>query len=65
VRRPNRRRVSEQALKACKHEVRKLTSRTRGVSLGRVVGERRPYLDGWYAYGGFTETPSSCKELDA
>jgi RNA-directed DNA polymerase len=63
--RPNRRRVSEKALEACKHEVRKLTSRTRGVSLGRVVGDLRRYLDGWYAYFGFTEAPSSFKELDS
>jgi RNA-directed DNA polymerase len=63
--RPNRRRVSEKALEACKHEVRKLTSRTRGVSLGRVVGELRRYLDGWYAYCGFTEAQSSFKELDS
>lgn len=47
--RPNRRRVSEKALKACKQEVRRLPSRTRGVSLGRVVGELRGYLTGWYA----------------
>ena len=64
-RRPNRRRVSDKALKACKQEVRRLTSRTRGVSLGRVVGELRQYLDGWYAYVGFAEAPSSFKELDS
>jgi RNA-directed DNA polymerase len=63
--RPNRRRVSEKALEACKHEVRKLTSRTRGVSLGRVVGDRRRDLDGWYAYFGVTEAPSSVKALDS
>jgi RNA-directed DNA polymerase len=63
--RPNRRRVSEKAREACKHEVRKLTSRTRGVSRGRVVGDLRQYLDGWYAYFGFTEAPSSVKELDS
>lgn len=63
--RPHRRRVSAKALEACKHEVRKLTSRTRGVSLGRVVGERRRYLDGWYASVGVTAAPSSVKEWDA
>jgi RNA-directed DNA polymerase len=63
--RPNRRRVSAKALEACKHEVRTLTSRTRGVSLGRVVGDLRRYLDGWYAYFGCTEAPSSFKELDS
>jgi hypothetical protein len=61
---PNRRRVSAKALEACKYEVRTLTSRTRGVPLGRIVGDLRRYLDGWYAYFGFTEAPSSVKELD-
>lgn len=63
--RPNRRRVSEKALEACKHEVRTLTSRTRGVALARVVGDLRRYLDGWYAYFGFTEVPSTFKERDS
>ena len=63
--RPNRRRVSEKALNACKQEVRRLTARTRGVSVGRVVGDLRRYLEGWYAYFGFTEAPSSFKELDS
>jgi RNA-directed DNA polymerase len=63
--RPNRRRVSEKALKACKQEGRRLTSRTRGVSLGRVVGELRGYLTGWYAYFGFAEAPSKFKEMDS
>jgi hypothetical protein len=31
----------------------------------RVVGELRQYLGGWYAYFGFTEAPSSFKELDS
>jgi RNA-directed DNA polymerase len=63
--RPNRRRVSEKALKACKQEVRRLTARTRGVSVGRVVGDLRRYLEGWYAYVGFTDAPSCFKELDS
>jgi RNA-directed DNA polymerase len=63
--RPNRRRVSAKALEACKHEVRKLTSRTRGVSLVRAVGELRRYLDGWHAYFGFAEASSSFKALDS
>jgi RNA-directed DNA polymerase len=64
-RRPNRRRVSEKALKACKDEVRHRTFRTRGESLVRVVGDLRCYLDGWYTYFGFAEAPSSFKELDS
>jgi RNA-directed DNA polymerase len=64
-RRPNRRRVSEKARKACKDEVRHRTFRTRGESLVRVVGDLRRYLDGWYTYFGVAEAPSSFKELDS
>ena len=63
--RPNRRRVREKALKACKQEVRRKTSRTRGVSLARVVGDLWRHLDGWYAYFSFAEAPSVFKELDS
>jgi RNA-directed DNA polymerase len=64
-RRPNRRRVSDKALKACKQEIRRLTYRTRGVSLRQVVRDVRQYVTGWYAYFGFGEVPSSHKELDS
>lgn len=63
--RPNRRRVREKALKACKQEVRRKTSRTRGVALARVVGDLRRHLEGWYAYFSFAEAPSVFKELDS
>jgi RNA-directed DNA polymerase len=63
--RPNRRRVREKALKACKQEGRRLTFRIRGVSLARVVGDLRQYLSGWYASCGFAEAPSRCKALDS
>jgi len=62
---PNRRRVSEKALKACKQEVRRLTSRTRGVSRARVVGDRRQDLSGWSASFGCAEALSSFKERDS
>jgi RNA-directed DNA polymerase len=42
-----------------------LTSRTRGVALGRVMGELRQYLNGWYGYFGFAEAPSRFKKLDS
>ena len=60
-RRPNRRRVSDKALKACQQEVRRLTARTRGVSLVRVLGELRQYLDGWYAYSGLRKHPRASR----
>ena len=61
----NRRRVSMKALKAFRHEVRRLTQRTRGISFSRLVGELKRYLDGWYEYFGFAEAQSVFKELDA
>lgn len=64
-RRPHRRQVSEKALKALKQEIRQQTSRTRGVSLRRVVDDLRQYLTGWSAYFGFAEVQSPFKELDS
>jgi RNA-directed DNA polymerase len=64
-RRPNRRRVSDKALKAGQEEVCRRTFRTRGEPLVRVVGDLRRYLEGWYAYCGFAEAPSVFKELDS
>jgi RNA-directed DNA polymerase len=63
--RPNRRRVREKALKACKQEGRRLTSRTRGVSRARVVAALRQYLSGWAAYCGVAEARSRFKALDS
>jgi hypothetical protein len=62
---PNRRRVSDKALKACKQEGRRLTHRTRGVSLSRMASDLRQYLPGWDAYFGFAEVQSPCKALDS
>jgi RNA-directed DNA polymerase len=63
--RPNRRRVSAKALRAFTQEVRRLTSRTRGVALGQVLRDLRRYLEGWYGYVGFAEAQSGFKELDS
>jgi RNA-directed DNA polymerase len=63
--RPNRRRVSEKALEAWKHEGRQRTSRTRGVALGRVVGDLRRDRDGWDASFGCTAAPSSFQAWDS
>jgi RNA-directed DNA polymerase len=64
-RRPNRRRVSDQARKACQEEGRRRTFRPRGESLGRVVGALRRDLDGGSPSGGCAEAPSRVKELDS
>jgi RNA-directed DNA polymerase len=64
ARRPNRRRVAEAPLARFKDEVRRLTCRTRGVSLARVVEDLKRYLNGWKAYFGFAEVRSVFRELD-
>jgi RNA-directed DNA polymerase len=63
--RPNRRRVRDKARQACTQEGRRKTSRTRGVSLARVVGDLRRYLEGWSASCGCAEAPAIFKELDS
>jgi RNA-directed DNA polymerase len=64
-RRPHRRRVRDQALKAGTEEGRRWTCRTRGESLGRVVGDRRRDREGWYTDVGVAEAPSRCQALDS
>jgi RNA-directed DNA polymerase len=64
-RRPNRRKVSDQAILRFKEEIRQRTQRTRGVTFQRVVDELRSYLLGWQAYFGFSEAKSGFKELDS
>ena len=63
-RRP-RRRVSPQALARCKTRIRRLTQRTRGVSLPQMVRELAIYLTGWRGYFGHCETPSVLQALDS
>ena len=64
ARRPNRRRVAQVALERFKDEVRRLTCRTKGASLRRVLAELGVYLAGWRAYFRFSESHSAFRELD-
>ena len=59
-----RRRIAPKAIVRFKERVRELTSRTRGVSLERMVEELSAYLRGWRSYFGFCETPSVLHDLD-
>jgi len=65
ARQPNRRQVSVKALKAFKREIRRLTHRTRGVSLLQVVCDVRRYVTGWDTYFSYAEATSVFKELDS
>ena len=61
---PVKRRISPRSLDRFKGEVRRITRRSCGRSLGAVVGELSSYLGGWKGYFGFCETPSVLKKLD-
>ena len=62
--RPNRRKVSEKALKAFRVKVREVTSRTRGRTIRQIVAELRRTILGWRAYFRFTEVASPLRDLD-
>src|SRR5260370_16318113 len=59
-----KRRIAPKALSRFKQRVRKLTRRTRGVSIQRMVGELAVYLNGWRNYFGFYQTPSVLTQLE-
>jgi RNA-directed DNA polymerase len=60
-----RRRIAPQAVARCKARVRRLTQRTRGVSLPQMVRELATFLTGWRGYFGYCETPSVLAMLDS
>jgi RNA-directed DNA polymerase len=64
ARRPNRRKVSDKALKAFTAKVREITSRTRGRTIGQIVKELRQLMLGWKAFFGFAEVRSPLRDLD-
>ena len=57
--------ISPQALRRFQARVRELTSRTRGVSIERMVGSLKQYLLGWRSYFGFSQDPLVLRNLDA
>ncbi|BAZ36848.1 RNA-directed DNA polymerase (plasmid) [Calothrix sp. NIES-4101] len=58
-------RLAPQTVKRFKGRVRKLTSRTWGVSMERRIESLNRYLHGWCAYFGKAETASIFKELQS
>jgi len=60
-----RRLISPQALQRFQVRVRELTSRTRGISIERMIGSLKPYLLGWRSYFGFSQDPLALRNLDA
>jgi RNA-directed DNA polymerase len=59
-----RRRIAPKAVLRFKAKVRKLTQRTRGVSVEKMAEELGRYLRGWIGYFGRSQTPSVLEELE-
>jgi len=59
-----KRRIAPKAVARFKERVRELTSRTRSISLDRMVQDLAEYLRGWIGYFGRCETPSVLEELE-
>jgi group II intron reverse transcriptase/maturase len=57
-------RIADKSRAKLKDKVRKLTTRTRGVSISHVVDELRPLILGWKNYFHLAETPSVFERLD-
>jgi RNA-directed DNA polymerase len=60
-----KRRIAPKARQRFKDRVRKLTRRTRGVSLRTMVQQLAEYLRGWRGYFSFCQTPSVLQELNS
>ena len=59
------RRIAPKALDKFKDRIRKITCRTRGISLQQMIADLTPYLIGWRGYFGFCQTPRVLTNLEA
>jgi len=57
--------LADKALKKVKHRIKKVTRRSRGISLLQVVKELNAYLRGWLGYFRLIETPTIIRDLDS
>jgi RNA-directed DNA polymerase len=60
-----KRRLAPETVRRLRRRVRKLTRRTRGVSVEQMVEDVNRYLVGWRGYFGYCETPSVLEDLDS
>jgi len=60
-----KRRLAPETVRRLRRRVRKLTRRTRGVSVEQMVEDLNRYLRGWRGYFGYCETPSVLEDLDS
>jgi len=59
-----KRRIAPKAVQRFRERVRKLTGRTRGISIERMAKELALYLNGWIGYFGKCQTPWVLKSLE-
>jgi group II intron reverse transcriptase/maturase len=59
-----KRAVAKKALETFRHRIRQLTRRSGGRSIAQVIEGLRPYVLGWKAYFGLTQTPKIWRSLD-
>ncbi len=59
-----KRRVADKPIATFKQRVRQLTRRSGGRSMPEVVQRMRPYVLGWKAYFGLSQTPKVWREFD-
>jgi len=57
--------LSDKALKGVKYRIKKITRRSRGISLLQVIKELSEYLKGWVGYFRLIETPTVLRDLDS
>lgn len=57
--------LSEKAAKSVKNRIKKITRRSRGISLLQVIKELSEYLRGWVGYYWIIETPTVLRDLDS
>ena len=57
--------LSDKALKRVKYRIKKITRRSRGISLLQIIKELSHYLRGWLAYYRLIETPTVLRDLDS
>jgi RNA-directed DNA polymerase len=60
-----KRRLAPETVRRLRRRVRKLTWRTRGVSIEQMIGDLTRYLVGWRGYYGHCETPTVLEQLDS
>ena len=59
-----KRKVAAKPMATFKQRVRQMTRRSGGRSMAQIVERLRPYLLGWKAYFGLSQTPGVWRELD-